>query len=264
MLELWNDHGNGARKPLSSVQSISRAFAVLDALRDGPHGVTEVAERASLPKSTAARLLASLAAEDAVEQLPGDRRWRLSGRVVTLAAAIRPTRSLIALARPHLAGLAAQTGEAAGLAVPDGHLVHYIDQVDTTQAVGVRDWTGTRLPMHAVSSGHVFLAHLPAAELERFLATPLPPFTERTIVEPQALRARLGEVQRDGVAWTVEEFALGLASVAAPVVDDTGEVVAAVHVHGPAYRFPGPDGADEVVEALVAATRRISAGGRGR
>ena len=253
-----------AGRPLSSVQSIRRAFAVLATLRDGPIGVTEVAERASLPKSTAARLLASLAADEVVEQVPGETRWRLGPRIVTLAAGVRPTRSVIALARPHLAGLAAQTGEAAGLSVPDGFLVHYVDQVDTAQAVGVRDWTGTRLPMHAVSSGLVFLAHLGAEELERYLAEPLALFTARTVTSPDALRARLGEVLRDGVAWTVEEYADGLSSVAAPVVDDAGEVVAAVHVHGPAYRFPGPGGAEEVVEALVAATRRISAGGRGR
>ena len=62
---------------MSRVQSIERAFAVLGALADGPLGVTEVADRADLPKSTAARMLASLAREGAVEQVPGDTRYRL-------------------------------------------------------------------------------------------------------------------------------------------------------------------------------------------
>ena len=75
---------------MSRVQSIERAFAVLGALADGPIGVTEVAERADLPKSTAARLLASLAREGVVEQVPGDTRYRLGPRLVTLAARIRP------------------------------------------------------------------------------------------------------------------------------------------------------------------------------
>ena len=79
---------------MSRVQSIERAFAVLGALADGPLGVTEVADRAELPKSTAARLLATLAREGAVEQVPGDTRYRLGPRLVTLAAGIRPTRSL--------------------------------------------------------------------------------------------------------------------------------------------------------------------------
>ena len=70
---------------MSRVQSIERAFAVLSALSGGPIGVTEVAERADLPKSTAARLLSSLSREGAVEQVPGDTRYRLGPRIATLA-----------------------------------------------------------------------------------------------------------------------------------------------------------------------------------
>ena len=87
---------------MSRVQSIERAFAVLGALADGPIGVTEVADRVDLPKSTAARLLASLAREGVVEQVPGDTRYRLGPRLVTLAARIRPVRTLAGLARPSL------------------------------------------------------------------------------------------------------------------------------------------------------------------
>src|SRR5919108_1011018 len=90
------------RDQMARVQSIERAFAVLGALADGPVGVTEVSDRVGLPKSTVARLLGSLVREGAVEQLPGDARYRLGGRLVTLAASIVPTRSLIAIARPHL------------------------------------------------------------------------------------------------------------------------------------------------------------------
>ena len=101
---------------MSRVQSIERAFAVLGALADGPIGVTEVADRPDLPKSTAARLLASLAREGVVEQVPGDTRYRLGPRLVTLAARVRPSRSLAALARPSLAELAARPARRPGLA----------------------------------------------------------------------------------------------------------------------------------------------------
>jgi IclR family acetate operon transcriptional repressor len=114
---------------MSSVQSIRRAFDVLGALAEGPLGVTDVAERSGLPKSTAARLLATLAGEGAVEQVPGDTQYRLGPRLVTLSAGLTPTRSIAAIARPTLEELAAVSGEAAGLSVPDGDLVHYIDQV---------------------------------------------------------------------------------------------------------------------------------------
>ena len=98
----------------------------LSALSDGPIGVTDVAERATLPKSTAARLLSSLAHEGFVEQVPGGTHYRLGPRILTLAASIRPTRSLVALARPQLAVLADAAGEAAGLSIPDGFLVHSV------------------------------------------------------------------------------------------------------------------------------------------
>ena len=146
---------------MSSVQSIERAFAVLGTLANGSLGVTEVAERAGLPKSTAARLLATLAREGVVEQVPGDTAYRLGPRLATLAAGLTPARSLTAIAHPVLIELAAAVGEAAGLSVPDGDLVHYIDQVDTPNPVSVRDWTGSRVPMHAVSSGQVLLAFRP-------------------------------------------------------------------------------------------------------
>ena len=244
---------------MSRVQAVERAFAVLSALGDGPIGVTEVAQRAGLPKSTAARMLTSLVGEGAVEQVPGDARYRLGARIVSLAAGVVPIRSLVALARPVLVDLASQVGEAAGLAVLDVHVVHYIDQVDTAHQVLVRDWTGTRLPIHAVSSGQVFLAHMPPSAVDRFLADPLERFTPRTLVDPAVLRLRLRRIQLDGYAWVGDEFAEGINSVAAPITDAGGDVSAALHVHGPSYRFPPPNAEAAIALRVLAAAARISA-----
>ncbi|HEX5823303.1 MAG TPA: IclR family transcriptional regulator [Candidatus Limnocylindrales bacterium] len=238
---------------MSRVQSIERAFAVLAALTEGPIGVTDVADRAELPKSTAARMLASLAREGAVEQVPGETRYRLGPRIEALATGLVATRSLVAVARPHLVELAASLGEAAGLSIPDGREVHYVDQVDTANPVAIRDWTGSRVPMHAVSSGQVFLAHRSAATVERYLDEPLAPLTSRTITDPEVLRERLRAVALGGYAWVHDEFAEGISSVAAGIADASGEVVAAVHVHGPSYRFP-PPGREAGVGLHVATT----------
>jgi DNA-binding IclR family transcriptional regulator len=244
---------------MSRVQSIERAFSVLEALADGPLGVTEVADRVDLPKSTVARLLGSLAHEGAVEQVPGQTDYRVGGRIVTLAAGVRPTRSLVALARPHLVQLAAAVGEAAGLSIPDGFLVHYVDQVDSPHPVGIRDWTGTRLPMHAVSSGLVFLAHMHPADIDAFLASSLERYTPTTVVDPGDIRERLRRAQLDGYAWARDEVADGISSVAAALADEDGDVVAAIHVHGPSYRFPAPGAEEQLSEQVVTAAARISA-----
>jgi IclR family acetate operon transcriptional repressor len=244
---------------VSRVQSIERAFAVLGGLTDGPSGVTDLAARVGLPKSTVARLLSALVSAGAVEQVPGDTRYRVGSRIVSLAANVLPTGSLVAIARPDLAGLAAAVGEAAGLSVPDGVLVHYIDQVDTPNPVQVRDWTGTRVPMHAVSSGQVLLAQMPPAALERFIARPLDRFTSHTLVDAPALRERLRRILKDGYGWVREEFDEGISSVAAAIADQNGEFVAAVHVHGPSYRFPRAGSEDEIGARVLATAASISA-----
>lgn len=245
---------------MSRVQAIERAFVVLGTLADGPFGVTEVAARAGLPKSTVARLLATLVAAGAVEQVPGGTDYRVGGRMATLASGVRPTRTIVAVARPHLVALAGTVGEAAGLSIPDGYLVHYVDQVDSPHPVGVRDWTGTRLPMHAVSSGLVFLAHMLPAEVDAMLARPLERFTPATVVEAAVIRERLRRVLLDGYAWTAEEVAEGITSVAAALSDEDGEVIAAIHVHGPSYRFPGTStAAAQIAAEVVATAARISA-----
>jgi DNA-binding IclR family transcriptional regulator len=243
---------------MSRVQSIERAFAVLGALADGPIGVTEVAERVDLPKSTAARLLASLAREGVVEQVPGDTRYRLGPRLVTLAARIRPNRSLATLARPSLEDLAGEAGEAAGLSVQDGDLAHYIDQVASPNPVSVRDWTGSRIPLHAVSSGQVLLAYAPPTFVQRYLGRPMERFTDRTLVTADALLERMRAIRRDGHTWALEEFDEGISSVAAPVADGSGEIVAAVHLHGPSYRFPAPGVTEALAALVVASAARVS------
>jgi len=244
---------------MSSVQAIDRAFAVLDALGSGPRGVTEVAARTGLPKSTVARLLTTLVGVAAVEQGPDGTDYRLGPRLLALAAGLGRTASLADAARPVLVAFAAEVGEAVGLCVREGPAVHYIDQVDSAQPVSVRDWTGTRLPMHPVSSGRVFLAAMTPAELDAVLSRPLERFTPATVVDTLRLRAILGDVTRDGVSWTADEYAEGITSVAAPIVDAAGEVVAALHIHGPSYRFPGVQSRDGIEAALRATADRISA-----
>ena len=180
-------------------------------------------------------------------------------RILALSAGVRPTRSLVELARPVLVGLAARVGEAVGLSVPDGSSVRYVDQVDSAHPVAVRDWTGTRLPMHPVSSGRVFLASMTPEALDAALAGPLERFTPRTVTDAARLRSLLREVVRTGVAWTADEYAEGITSVAAPVGDASGLVVAAVHIHGPSYRFPGARRRDDLEAAVLGAAAGLSA-----
>ena len=238
-------------------QSVERAFAILDAVAQRPAGVTALAKRVGLPKSTVARLLASLERLGAVERFDG-RQWRVGPGVAALAETVPPERSLAALARPELASLVRSVGEDAGLALPDGYDVLYAEQVECDHPVQVRDWTGTRAPMHAVPSGLVLLADWPEDAVDEYVARGLAALTPQTVVDPSQLRERLEEVQRNGYAWGREEFVVGINSVAAPVRDARGHALAAIHAHGPAYRFPAPGADVRVAGEVVAAADEVA------
>lgn len=237
---------------MSGVQSVERAFAVLRCLSGGPAGVTDVSDRVDLPKSTVSRLLSTLEDLGMVEQIEPGGNYRVGDGMVEIAAAVLPGRSLIAAVRPHLHVLVKATGEAAGLSIADGFDILYLDQVDSDNQVLVRDWTGERVRAHTVSSGQVLLA-FGAIDADGYLDQPLERQASGTLTDAAAIRARLAAIATKGYAWAFEEFLDGLNSVAAPIRDGRGRIVAAIHAHGPAYRFPGKIDADEM-GALVAAT----------
>lgn len=212
--------------------------------------MTRLAEACNLPKSTVARLLKTLEHEGAVEWDATSARYRIGPSILSLAGSTDPTSDLIARARPHLVVLAEATGEDAGLAVPDGRLAHYVAQVGTDNTVQVSDWTGQRLPMHSVASGLAMLAHLPEPRREQYLAGPIERFTDATVTDPEALRRRLGQIRSSGSAWCTADYVEGLTAVAAPILDEAGRPIGALHVHGPTFRFP-QDGKGEKIAALV-------------
>lgn len=238
------------------VQSVERAFAILGAVATRPAGVTSLAEKVGLPKSTVARLLASLEDLHAVERLDGA-RYGIGPGVAALAATVSVEGRIAAAVRPELAQLVRAVGESAGLALPAGYEVRYVDQVESDNAVQVRDWTGTRAPLHAAPSGLVLLAQWPPDAVAAYVSRGLERLTPRTVVDPDEVLRRLERIRRDGFAWGLEEFTEGINSVAAAVHDAGGNPVAAIHCHGPAYRFPplGRDSwvAEQVVRAAAGA-----------
>lgn len=243
---------------MASVQSVARAFRILEALTTGDLGITELADRSDLPKSTVARLTRTLEDLGAVERVDDDGRYRIGPQIVALAGVASPTANLVSIVRPHLRLLAEMTGEDAGLSVPDGDRAHYIDQVSSDNDIQVRDWTGERIAMHATPSGQVMLASWPEERLARFLERPLTAFTDATLTEPEELRKRLQLVHEDGYIWAFEELTEGLNSVGTAIQDSRGRLVGAIHVHGPAYRFPASGTTERIGKRLLEISQRLS------
>jgi DNA-binding IclR family transcriptional regulator len=133
-----------------------------------------------------------------------------------------------------------------------------VDQTEAEHPVQVRDWTGELIPMHVVPSGLVIMAHWPELQTERYLSRRLARMTQNTVTDPRLIRKRLAEVRKRGYVWAFEEFVEGINSVAAPVLEKGGHITAALHVHGPAYRFPGDHDQEDLGQVVTDAARRLS------
>jgi IclR family acetate operon transcriptional repressor len=255
IVECFGTEGVGS---MSTVQSVERAFAVLQCLASGPAGVSDIADRTALPKSTVSRLLGTLVELGAVDQSEALGVYSLGGLLLDLSASASPGRNLIAHARPLLIELVQQIDEAAGIGVLEGSTVYYLDQVDGDHQVQVRDWTGETVDAHVVSAGLVLLAHASPEAQEEFLALPLEAWTEHSVTDPGLIRKRLADVRRAGFVWVFEEMSEGLNSVAAPVFNPSGAVIAAVSAHGPSYRFPEPGASAAIAAHVIDTAGRIT------
>jgi DNA-binding IclR family transcriptional regulator len=254
------DGGGRSRpeSPASQVQSVDRALAVLDILaRRGDAGVTEIAAELGVHKSTAFRLVVALESRRLVEQV-GDRgKYRLGLGILRLAAATTGRLEVTHESRPVCVALARDLGETVNVALLESDAAINILQEYGTAAVSSRDWIGRRTPLHATSSGKVLLAHAGDAVRERVLAGELERYTESTIIDPAELERQLERAIRLGWACTAEELEVGLNAVAAPIRDGRGDVVAAVSVSGPSYRFTA-DGFPDVADRLLRGATEIS------
>jgi DNA-binding IclR family transcriptional regulator len=223
----------------NAVRSVDRAAALLLALGEsqGEAGVTELARRLGLHKSTASRLLATLQKRGLVEQDDESGKYRLGLVVIRLAERAERTLDLRGIAMPELERLARLTHETTGLGVLDGDMLLTVAQADGPNLIAVGDWTGRSVPLHCAASGKVLLAALAEREVLAIVRRGLTPYTERTLVELEPLLEELARIRRRGYSTALGEFELGLNAVAAPVHDARGAVVAAVHVWGPGFRI---------------------------
>jgi len=242
-----------------NVRSVDRAAALLLAFADFPAeaGVTELARKLGLHKSTASRLLATLERRGLVEQDEESGKYRLGMVMIRLAERAEKTLDLGSIARIDLERLARATRETAGLGVLDGDRCLTVAQADGPNMVACADWTGRTTPPHCVASGKVLLAAMAERDILRLVRTGLAACTDRTITALEPLLEELARVRRRGFATAFSEWEPGQNAVAAPVHDARGRVVASVDVWGPAYRVTPARVAELAAEVRVTA-RAIS------
>lgn len=250
---------NERAESTGGVQSVDRAISVLEILAQrGEAGVSEVAADIGVHKSTAFRLLAALEERELVEQTQERGKYRLGFGILRLASAVPGQLDVTHQARALCEQLASAVGETVNIAVRRSHFVVNIDQARGPSAVAAHNWVGELTPLHATSSGKVLLAYMAPEERRKVLASAgLARLTPHTITSQRELETQIETAAQDGYASSIEELEEGLNAVAAPIRDHTGEVIAALSVSGPVYRFT-EDRMREVTPDVVAAAAAIS------
>jgi DNA-binding IclR family transcriptional regulator len=210
---------------------VARAFAVLETFTPGRPSLalSEVARLAGLPLTTTHRLLGELCDSRALER-NSDGSYRVGLRLWEIGSLAPRGVPLREAALPFLEDLYEVTHENVQLGVREGRDVVYIERIAGRRAVGVLTRVGGRFPLHASGIGMVLLAHAPEHVQDEVLGAPLQRFTDYTLTDPVRLKRELAQVRRAGVAVSDRQVTDDALSVAAPITDASGEVIAALSI----------------------------------
>lgn len=212
---------------------VDRALRLLDAFgNDDGVGVTELARRTGLPKSTTHRLLAMLEQRSMVTR--SGSQYRLGLQLFELGSRVKvgPANGLRDVALPYIADLYAETQQTVHFGVLDGDEVVYVLKVHGAGSQDAPTRIGARMPAHCTAIGKALLAHSSRETILNALRRPLDGFTVHTLVRPAMFVGQLARIQEEGVAWDREETRYGLGCVAAPILDPQGRAVAAMSIAG--------------------------------
>jgi IclR family pca regulon transcriptional regulator len=224
-------------EPGEFVQSLERGLAVIRAF-DRDHArltLAEVAKLTGLTRATARRILHTL---EALGYASSDGRdFELTPRVLDLGYAYLSSMDLSSIAEPAMEALTQQTSEASSAAVLDGAEIVYVARVPTKRIMAISLGLGSRLPAYATSMGRVLLAALSAEEVDALVGPgPFPALTARTITTPADLHEELDRVRKHGWALVDQELEDGIRSIAAPLRNRSGRVIAALNISSHAGR----------------------------
>lgn len=242
---------------------LDRITAIFEAFDEDDRGlgISDLAMRAGLPKSTVSRLVAGLIRQRYLER--DGKLVHLGLRVFELGQLAEKPQELRYAALHVMADLRSATGETVHLAIREGCEMITIAVRRGRGGVALESRIGGRVPAHATALGRAVLAFSSASDVEAVVSAGLTSLTPHTIVDPERLMRRLAEVRRTGLAVEIREFAPDVASVAGPVFSQSGSVVAAISASGPADDFDPDRTAPAVRTAALMLERRLALVGNG-
>lgn len=259
-----DDTGDGTR-----VQSIVRAFAILETVARTPEGVglSDIARRVGLHSSTVFNLARTMAELGYLDQEAPDRRYRIGRPLLCLGANAIDDVLLVNKARAVMEDLSRATGESGTFAVWSVDQVISLARSSGVGAFQLSDRIGGSRPAHATATGKVLLAALPPDRFAAYVAkATFERYTARTIVDARRLARDVARVRKEGLAIDDGEYHDDVCCIAMPVRDFTGKTVGALGVSGPMWRMTAkvrPKRADVLRRAAERLSRELGSGGMG-
>lgn len=226
-------------KTKTRLSSVANAIRLIKVFSDDDYeiGISDLGKRLVLPKSTVHRLASTLVDARMLEQNPETGKYRLGLVVFELGSLVRRKMDSYSEAKPFLMALRDKTNETVHMSILDQDCIVYINCLESKQAVRMTLNVGVRKSAFTTAAGKVMLAFQPDEVLDELFAAGLEQRTANTIVDPGAFRQELATIRSRGYATADEENELGVRSLAAPVRDHSGNVIAATSIAGPAQRL---------------------------
>lgn len=241
------------------VQSLDRGLAVLRSFNHDRPAMTlaDAARATGLTRATARRLLHTLVEIGYVTT--DGKLFELTPKVLDLGYAYVSSLHLSDIAQPFMENLSAQVHESVSAAVLDGNQIVYVARVNTQRIMTISLSIGSRLPALWTSMGRVILANLPPHELQRFFEhVPMEPPTSRALATKAELLAELATIRQQGYALLDQELEEGVRSVAAPLCDRNGKVLAGMNVSAHAGRVTLKELRGDILPRLLETAAEIN------
>lgn len=220
--------------------SLARGLAVISGFTQQKRSLTisQLSHRTGIPRAAVRRCLYTLSRLGYVGAEDG-RSFSLRPKILGLCHAYLSSTTLASSAQPLLDRVSDVLHESSSIALLEGDEILYVARSSTTRRIMSVDLgIGTRLPAYCTSMGRILLAHLPPAELDGYFGrVKLVAYTNRTVIAIEKLRKELDAIGRTGFAIVDQELELGLRSIAVPVRDMSGKVVAAMNIGTQASRI---------------------------
>ena len=260
MIQLSIENSENFKLTKDYVQSLDRGLQILQvfAQQNTSLSVSEMANLTKLSRPTVRRLLLTL--EYLGYVISEQNTFSLAPKILTLSNAyLLSQKNSWKLAIPYMQQFADETGESCSIAVLDYEKIIYVARVSKKRIMSINIEVGTNMPAVATSMGHVLLSYKPESELREFLnQVKLEKYTEYTILDKEELFENLKNTQKRGWAGVDQQFEIGLRSIAVPIFDKRGHVVAALNCSAHAGRVSKDELSREILPLLQRTSEKIT------